>query len=79
MRDIVLLKEHEWDNDSVHPARAVKVSMSKAPDRGLGCNGWFVVFSSTTTEVGLFIIRDTSRAAVARVIDQYTNQVDCHR
>ena len=29
-------------NDSVHPARAMKVSISNAPDRGLGCNGWFV-------------------------------------
>lgn len=28
-------------NDSVHPARAVKVSNSKAPDCRLGCNGWF--------------------------------------
>ena len=32
------------DNDSVHPARAMKVSISKAPVRGLGCNGWFVEF-----------------------------------
>jgi hypothetical protein len=33
-----------WANDSVHPARAVNVSISKAPDRGLGCNGWFADF-----------------------------------
>ena len=29
-------------NDAVHPALAVKASISNAPDRGLGCNGWFL-------------------------------------
>ena len=28
------------DNGAVHPARAMNVSISNAPDRGLGCNGW---------------------------------------
>lgn len=31
-------------NDTVHPARAMNVSISKAPDRGLGCNGWLFGF-----------------------------------
>jgi hypothetical protein len=29
-------------NGPVHPARGVNVTIRKEPDRGLGCNGWFV-------------------------------------
>lgn len=53
-------------NVLVHPARAVKVSNSKAPDRGLGYNDWFGLQSHQKYHVPA-LIKLAARAAIVPV------------
>ena len=58
---------------SGNPARAMKVSISQASDRGLGCNGWFYplfrlveLYASMNSPTATFR-KECSRIAIGRV------------